>query len=74
MAFAMEEAATMGTETMNKRGRRSGGRSGRIAVRSAPLADNLRPVRPGLPGGQYKPLTEDNVARIHGAALDALER
>ncbi|MEM7463950.1 MAG: trimethylamine methyltransferase family protein [Pseudomonadota bacterium] len=63
----------MGTETANKRGRRSGGRSGRIAVRSAPLADNLRPVRPGLPGGQYKPLSDEDVARIHSAALDALE-
>jgi trimethylamine--corrinoid protein Co-methyltransferase len=55
------------------RGRRSGGRAGRIAVRSAPLAENLRPIRPGLSGGQYQPLSAEGVQRIHQAALDALE-
>jgi trimethylamine--corrinoid protein Co-methyltransferase len=44
-----------------------------VALRSAPLAENLRPVRPGLPGGQYKPLTDAGVKRIHEAALEALE-
>ena len=53
--------------------RRAGGRSARVAARSAPLAENLRPVRPGMPGGQYKPLTDASVKRIHEAALDALE-
>jgi trimethylamine---corrinoid protein Co-methyltransferase len=53
--------------------RRAGGRAARVAARSAPLAENLRPVRPGLPGGQYKPLTEAGVKRIHEAALEALE-
>lgn len=56
------------------RARRSGGRANRVAVRSAPLADNLRPIRAGMPGGQYKPLTEAGMAKIHGAALDALEQ
>jgi trimethylamine--corrinoid protein Co-methyltransferase len=55
------------------RSRRSGGRANRVAVRSAPLADALRPVRAGLEGGQYKPLTDASVQRIHEAALDALE-
>jgi trimethylamine--corrinoid protein Co-methyltransferase len=53
--------------------RRAGGRSARVAARSAPLAESLRPVRPGMPGGQYKPLTEASVKRIHEAALEALE-
>ncbi len=53
--------------------RRSGGRAARIAERQAPLAENLMPIRPGLPGGQYRPLTEEGMARIHAAALDALE-
>lgn len=53
--------------------RRSGGRAARLAVRTAPLAANLRPVRPGMSGGQYKPLSESEVERIHLAALDALE-
>jgi trimethylamine--corrinoid protein Co-methyltransferase len=38
------------------------------------LADDLRPVRAGLSGGQYTPLTQAGVARIHEAALDALEQ
>jgi trimethylamine---corrinoid protein Co-methyltransferase len=55
------------------RGRRSGGRAARKALRTAPLAQNLRPVRPGLEGGQYRPLSDEGVTRIHQAALDALE-
>jgi trimethylamine--corrinoid protein Co-methyltransferase len=38
-----------------------------------PLPDNLRPVRAGLSGGQYKPLSEADVLKIHHTALDALE-
>jgi trimethylamine---corrinoid protein Co-methyltransferase len=55
------------------RSRRSGGRANRVAVRSAPLADNLRPVRAGMSGGQYKPLTDAGIAKIHESALEALE-
>ncbi len=55
------------------RARRPGGRAARVAVRSAPLAENLRPVRAGMPGGQYAPLTQEGMARIHQAALEALE-
>ncbi len=53
--------------------RRAGGRAARVAARSAPLAEALRPVRPGLTGGQYRPLTDAGVERIHQAALEALE-
>jgi trimethylamine--corrinoid protein Co-methyltransferase len=53
--------------------RRSGGRAARVAVRAAPLADHIKPVRPGMSGGTYKPLKEADVLRIHSAALDALE-
>ncbi len=56
-----------------RRAARGGGRAARVALRAAPLAENMRPVRAGLPGGQYKPLTEAGVAKIHAAALDALE-
>ena len=61
------------TITKQKSGR-SGGRAARVALRSAPLAEDMRPVRPGLPGGKYKPLADDEVLRIHHAALDALEQ
>jgi trimethylamine---corrinoid protein Co-methyltransferase len=64
----------MDTQIAEKSSRRSGGRTARRAVRSAPLAAHLRPVRAGLTGGQYRPLTEANVQRIHEAALDALEQ
>ncbi len=54
--------------------RRSGGRNARRASRAAPLEQALRPVRPGLEGGMYKPLTQAQVERIHQTALDALEQ
>lgn len=53
--------------------RRGGGRAARVAARAAPLEKDLRPVRPGLEGGQYSPLTDAQVARIHESALQALE-
>ena len=56
------------------RARRAGGRANRVALRSAPLAENLRPVRAGMAGGQYKPLTEAGMAKIHESALQALEQ
>lgn len=56
------------------RGRRSGGRAARQALRAAPLAEELRPVRAGLKGGRYTPLSDAGVQRIHEAALDALEQ
>jgi len=62
----------MTTDT-TERGRRAGGRAARKAVRAAPLADHIRPVRAGLEGGTYRPLSEAAVARIHEAALQALE-
>ena len=54
--------------------RRAGGRNARRRTRSAPLAEHLRPVRAGLEGGQYRPLTQEGMERIHQAALDALEQ
>src|ERR1700691_5545488 len=52
---------------------RGGARAARRAARMAPLPDNLRPVRPGMSGGRYKPLSDADVLRIHHAALDVLE-
>ncbi|MGO4837171.1 trimethylamine methyltransferase family protein, partial [Rhizobiaceae sp. 2RAB30] len=53
--------------------RRSGGREARRALRAAPLAEDIRPVRPGLEGGRYKPLSQNDLERIHEAVLTALE-
>ncbi|MEO0485055.1 MAG: trimethylamine methyltransferase family protein [Pseudomonadota bacterium] len=52
---------------------RAGGRAARRAARAAPLTQDLRPVRAGLEGGTYKPLTDAEIARIHEAALTCLE-
>jgi trimethylamine--corrinoid protein Co-methyltransferase len=54
--------------------RRAGGRAARRASRAAPLDTTIRPVRAGMEGGTLKVLSEAQIARIHEAALDALER
>ncbi len=53
--------------------RRSGGRAARKAARAAALPESMRPVRPGMEGGYYKPLSDADVQNIHQAALTALE-
>src|SRR5215468_10756347 len=53
---------------------RRGGREARRAQRAAPLPSNQRPVRPGLEGGRYRPLSDEDVLKIHHAALDVLEQ
>ena len=58
------------TDTQN---RRAGGRAARKAARAAPLSEAIRPVRPGMQGGTYKPLSQLDMERINEAALCALE-
>ena len=53
--------------------RRAGGRKARVALRAAPLAEDIKPVRAGLEGGSYLPLSDTDCRRIHETALDALE-
>lgn len=62
----------MADSAMNRR--RGGGRAARIAARSAPLDAAIRPVWPGMPGGQFRPLSDEDIQRINEAALDALEQ
>mgnify|MGYP002525625524 CR=1 FL=1 len=54
--------------------RRAGGRAARKALRAAKPALSDAPVKAGLTGGRYLPLTEEEVLRVHGAALDVLEQ
>jgi trimethylamine--corrinoid protein Co-methyltransferase len=42
-------------------------------MRAAPLPDDMRPVRAGMEGGRYQPLTESDIAEIHASALEVLE-
>lgn len=53
--------------------RRSGGRSARRAMRAAPLPEDMRPVRAGLEGGRYKPLSDSDITQVHESALEVLE-
>ena len=54
--------------------RRRGGRVGRRLERATPKPMDARPVRAGMNGGQYRPLSDPEIDRIHHAALDVLER
>ena len=57
---------------MTRRVRRAGGgRAGRVALREA--AGSKSPVGAGLIGGQYKPLSQSDLEKIHRAALEILE-
>jgi len=73
VAFGSDEMADELLNCEPRRAARAGGREARRAARAAPLAENLRPVRAGMAGGQYKPLTEAGVEKIHQSALEALE-
>ena len=57
----------MGTSFVN----RSGGRKARRALRQA--STPAAAVRPGLSGGQFQPLSEADMNRIHEAVLEILE-
>ena len=61
-------------ESTPRRSGRSGGRAARTAARAAALPDELRPIRPGMEGGRYQPLSQAEVERIHETALQALEQ
>ncbi len=52
--------------------RRSGAREAKIALRKAALADDLKPVRAGIPGGQYRPLTDTDIGLINDTVFKIL--
>jgi len=51
--------------------KRAGGRRGRKTARSKGTRGQV--VYPGMSGGQYKPLSEQDIQRIYNTALDLLE-
>ena len=53
--------------------RRSGGREARRSLRAAPLADDLRPVRAGLSGGQFRPLDDTAVQAVNDTVFQILD-
>ena len=54
--------------------RRSGGRRARKAQRAAPLAEAVKPVRPGHAGGHFQPLSATGVEAIVDNAFSILDR
>ena len=62
----------MNSSTVAQSSRRSGGRRSRIAMRNAPLSEEIRPVKAGLSGGSYKPFTDSEVLKVHQASLRIL--
>lgn len=63
----------MGEPELRPRRTRAGGRAARVAARAAPLPVDVKPIRPGMESGTYRPLSDAHVTRLHTAALDALE-
>ena len=53
--------------------RRAGGRAARVALREAPLAVDTRPIRPGMSGGGFRPLSPGQVTDVIDAAYTMLE-
>ena len=53
--------------------RRAGGRQARHALRSAPLSEETKPVRAGIQGGSYRPLSDSNIAAIDENIFRILE-
>ena len=56
-----------------RRAKRSGGRAARQALRAAPLAEDIRPVRAGMDGGLYHPLSDAEVHRLKCGTVNALD-
>ena len=48
------------------------GRDAKIALRAAPISEEMNPIKPGLLGGSYKPLSEKDIKKLYNLALDAL--
>ena len=44
--------------------RRSGGRKSKVAIRSAPLTEEKKPIHPGESGGHYKPFKDDDMEAV----------
>ena len=52
--------------------KRRGGRDARRTLRSTAIPMSKAAVRPGMEGGQYKPLKDADMVRIHQTALKLL--
>jgi len=53
--------------------RRSGGREARRTLRAGPLAGDLRPVRAGLSGGEFRLLDDTAVQKLNDTVFEILD-
>ncbi len=53
--------------------RRMGGRAARKALRAAPLAEDEKPITPGLESGMFKPLSDNDIEKVNTAVFNVLE-
>ncbi len=53
--------------------KRLGGRAARRELRESPLADDIKPLRPGLSSDRFHPLSDADVLRVHEAVMEILE-
>jgi trimethylamine--corrinoid protein Co-methyltransferase len=53
--------------------RRSGGRKSRVAIRTAPLTEEMKPVHPGESSGYYRPLSDEDVSAVTENCFRILE-
>ena len=63
----------MQLENIEKKTKRSGGRSARRMERSSPLPDDIKPVKAGMIGGTYNPLSNKDVILVEEAIFRLLE-
>ena len=70
MSRLVDEVNVPGTEPGK---RRSGGREARRAMRAASPSGAQSPVKPGMSSDNYRPLSRNDMDRIHEAALTVLE-
>ena len=53
-------------------GRRANSREAKIAMRKAALSDDLKPVHGGMEGGQYRPLSDTDIAAVNDTVFKIL--
>ena len=61
------------TPATTRRSGRAGGRAARVAARAAGVPEDEKAVRPGLAGGRYRPLDDDQCRTVYETALTLLE-
>ena len=73
MSEQKEVPISEGHASRPARAGRPGGRKARHDMRSAPLADDVRPIKAGMEGGTFSPLSDGDLDKINEAVLNVLE-